>query len=539
MISALLLAAGLWPAHAFADPMGDASAPHGMVVTAQHLATDVGVAILKQGGNAVDAAVAVGYAQAVVNPCCGNIGGGGFMLLHLRGRGDVVINFRETAPKAATPGMYLDAAGNPVPNASLLGYKAVGVPGTVLGLDHALREYGHLPRATVLAPAIRLARDGFVLTKGDADILAAQSAHFRDDPQLAEIFLRPDGTPLQAGDQLVQKALAHTLAAIAKVGPDYFYRGPVARAATEAAAAHGGIITGADFDGYKIVQVQPLRCSYRGYEFVSVPPPSSGGVSLCEMLNILEGYDIKALGFHSPAATRLMVEAMRYAYADRNDSLGDPAFVDNPVDHLLSKDYAGTIRARIDAGVAPPRVGLVSAEKPETTQNGSFGALVMAPDTGVLLNDEMDDFTAKPGVANQFGLVQGASNAIAPGKRPLSSMSPTIVLKDGKPVLVLGSPGGSRIITATLEAAINIIDYGMTPQAAVDAPRIHFQGLPDRVFLEPGALPADARAALEAKGYRFEEQAPWCAVELIEADSGRSLIGANDGRRPAGAASGY
>jgi gamma-glutamyltranspeptidase/glutathione hydrolase len=525
-----------------------------MIVTAQHEASDVGVAILKAGGNAVDAAVAVGYAEAVVNPCCGNIGGGGFMLLHLRRRGDVVINFREIAPAGAVADMYLDPAGKPVPGGSLFGYKAVGVPGTVLGLDGALRKYGRLTRAQVMGPAIRLARDGFILTKGDTDILDAQAERFGRDPALAKIFLRADGTPLKAGDRVVQEDLANTLERIAEAGPDYFYHGPVAAAVSDASAAGGGIITRADFADYRASEDRPLQCRYRGYTFLSVPPPSSGGVTLCEILNILEGYDLKSLGFHTAAATRAMVEAMRYAYADRNDSLGDPAFVNNPIAHLLSKGYAASIRAQIDAG-APARLQTaVLREKPETTHysvvdkdgnaasvtytlNGSFGALVMAPGTGVLLNDEMDDFTVKTGVANQFGLVQGSNNAIAPGKRPLSSMSPTIVLKDGKPFLVLGSPGGARIITATLEAAINVIDYEMEPQAAVDAPRIHYQGAPDRIFVEPGALSIEARKTLEDSGYHFEEQPPWCGVELIQA--GATLRGANDYRRPAGSVAGY
>lgn len=543
----VLAALALFPAAGFA-------ATRGMVVSAQHEASDVGVAILRQGGNAVDAAVAVGYAEAVVNPCCGNIGGGGFMVLHLRRRGDVVINFRETAPAGASADMYLDGAGNPVPGGSLFGYKAAGVPGTVLGLDSALREYGRLSRRQVMAPAIRLARRGFILTKGDTDILDAQAQRFARDPELARIFLRTDKMPLRPGDRLVQKDLADTLERIADGGPDYFYRGPVAARIAAASASGGGVITGADFAAYRAVEDSPLQCSYRGYTFLSVPPPSSGGVTLCEILNILEGYDLRAMGFHSAAATRVMVEAMRYAYADRNYALGDPAFVNNPVAHLLSKDYAAAIRAKIDAG-APPRLQTaVLHEKPETTHysvvdrdgnaasvtytlNGSFGAVVMAPGTGVLLNDEMDDFTVKPGVANQFGLVQGSNNAIAPGKRPLSSMSPAIVLKDGKPFLVLGSPGGSRIITATLEAAINVIDYGMAPQAAVDAPRIHYQGAPDRIFVEAGAVSPETRKTLETSGYKLEEQAPWCAVELIAL--GKSISGANDYRRPAGSAAAY
>jgi gamma-glutamyltranspeptidase/glutathione hydrolase len=436
-----------------------------------------------------------------------------------------------------------------------LGYKAVGVPGTVLGLDQALKAYGRLTRAQVMAPAIRLAREGFILTQGDVDILAPQTAQFSKDPELAKIFLRRDGTSLQVGDRLVQTDLANSLAGIAAEGPDYFYRGAVAKAVDEASAAHGGVIKAADFARYRSAEHAPIRCTYRGYVFVSAPPPSSGGTALCETLNILEGYDLKRLGFHSAESARLMVEAMRYAYADRNDALGDPDFVENPVRKLLSKRYAAGIRTRIAAG----RGSLerqARSEKPETTHysivdgegnaasvtytlNGSFGALVMAPGTGILLNDEMDDFTVKPGVANQFGLVQGAKNAIAPGKRPLSSMSPTIVLKNGKPFLVLGSPGGSRIITATLEAAINVIDYGMDPQSAVDAPRIHYQGAPDKVFVEAGALAPEAVSALGQQGYTVEQQAPWCAVELIALDRQGRAVGANDKRRPAGSAAGY
>lgn len=534
----------------------DETAPrHGMVVSAQHVASDVGLRILKEGGNAVDAAVAVGYAQAVVNPCCGNIGGGGFMLLHLAGRPDAVINFRETAPLRATANMYEDSSGALIPNASLVGFKAVAVPGTVAGLDYALRKYGRLSRRQVLEPAIRLAQNGFVLTAGDADILSAQASQFRANPQLARIFLRPDGSPLRAGDRLKQTDLAKTLGGIASRGPDYFYRGPTAKAIVGASNAGGGILALADLANYRPEELQPLRCTYRGYDVVSVPPPSSGGVSLCEILNILDGYDLKALGFHSAAATRVLIEAMRQAYADRNDSLGDPNFVTNPVSHLISQEYAAAIRKNIDQGTKSLVDHDRQYEKPQTTHysiidrdgnaasvtytlNGFFGALVMPSGTGVLLNDEMDDFTTKLGAANQFGLVQGANNAIAPGKRPLSSMSPTIILKNGKPVLVLGSPGGSRIITAVLETVIDIVDYGLTPQAAVDSPRLHFQGQPNTVFLEKGALSDEVRTALEGQGYHFEEQPPWCAVELIRAE-GDTLIGANDYRRPAGSAAGY
>lgn len=530
------------------------AAPRAMVVTAQHLATDAGLEILKADGNAVDAAVAVGYAEAVVNPCCGNIGGGGFMLLRLKGR-DIFLDFRETAPAAATAHTYLDADGKPLADASLFGWRAVGVPGTVRGLDRALQKYGRLSRAQVMAPAIRLAREGFVLTPGDIEILQAQTTKFRSDPLLARIFLRPDGEPYRPGDRLVQEDLAKTLEGIAIHGPDYFYKGPAAKAIAIASASQGGLLKAADLAGYYAREIAPVRCTYRGYLFVSAPPPSSGGAALCEILNILEGYDLRALGRDTPEASRILIEAMRHAYADRNDSLGDPAFVRNPLTRLLSKNYAADIRRKIAAGRSSV-TAQASRERPETTHyfildadgnaasvtytlNGSFGALVMAPGTGVLLNDEMDDFTIKPGVPNQFGLVQGAKNAVAPGKRPLSSMSPTIVLKDGKPFLVLGSPGGARIITATLLAAINVIDHGLSPQQAVDAPRIHYQGAPDRVFVEADALSAETRRELQRQGYILEEQAPWCAVELIQIAADGTPAGANDRRRPAGSASGY
>ncbi|MEI9982000.1 MAG: gamma-glutamyltransferase [Aliidongia sp.] len=575
MVAGLLLGVGC-AAQAASPPATEGR--HGMVVTSQRLASEIGVEILRRGGNAVDAAVAVGYAEAVVNPCCGNIGGGGFMVLHLADGRDIFVNFRETAPAAASEAMYLDAAGNPVKGASLYGWKAAGVPGTVLGLDTALKEYGTLPREAVMAPAIKLAREGFVLTRPDTDILDAQVERFRQDPVVARIFLRPDGSPLQLGDTLVQKDLAATLEAIAKTGPDAFYKGAIPKAVEAASKAGGGLLTAADFAGYKITEGKPLSCSYRGYQFLSAPPPSSGGVTLCEILNILEGYDMRALGFHSAAAVHVMVEAMRHAYFDRNTDLGDPAFVQNPLDRLLSKDYAAAIRAQIlpdKAGSSKDLVaGAPAREKPETTHysivdkagnaasvtytvNGIFGSVVIAPGTGFFLNDEMDDFTVKPGTPNLFGLVQGQTNAIAPGKRPLSSMSPTIVTKDGRLFLVLGSPGGSRIITITLETALNVIDYGMAPQEAVDAPRIHHQWLPDSVSYESLGLSPDTLKLLDGMGYKMVEQTGWGAAELIEIgpdasaggaessgnDAARSgkvrpgwIYGATDDRRPAGAA---
>ena len=577
---AAALLTGIGPADAASRPAVEAT--NGMVVTSQHLASQVGVDILKMGGNAVDAAVAVGYAQAVVNPCCGNIGGGGFMTIHLANGRDTFINFRETAPGAARANMYLDANGNVKKGASLYGYGAAGVPGTVMGLDLAQREYGRLTRAQVMAPAIRLAREGFVLTRADTDILDTTVKRFKDDPEAARIFLRKDGTALQPGDRLVQKDLADTLEAIAKHGPDAFYKGRIPQTIEAASRRGGGLLTAADFANYRATESLPLTCNYRGYVFTSAPPPSSGGTTLCEILNTLEGYDLKGLGWHSAATIHYMTEAMRRAYADRNSLLGDPVFVDNPLDKLLSKSYAQKLRVSIAENEATPSKSLMPGsmlpEKPETTHysivdragnavsttytvNGRFGAVVIAPGTGFFLNDEMDDFTVKVGAQNLFGLVQGPNNAIAPGKRPLSSMAPTIVTKDGKVFLVVGSPGGSRIITTTLETAINIIDFGMAPQEAVDAPRVHHQWLPDEVYYEPFGISPDTLKLLTAMGHKMVEQTPWGATELIEvglpglaadpssnsgndsAVSGKVRVGyfygANDERRPAGEALGY
>lgn len=576
-LTALLVSAAV---HAVSIPAMEAK--NGMVVTSQHLASQVGVDILKMGGNAIDAAVAVGYAQAVVNPCCGNIGGGGFMTIHLADGKDTFINFRETAPAAASANMYLDAEGKVKKDASLYGYLAAGVPGTVLGLETAREKYGKLTRAQVMTPAIKLAQEGFILTRGDTDILDTTVKRFKQDPESARIFLRPDGSALQPGDRLVQTDLAATLQAIADKGPDAFYHGKLPQIIEDAAKKGGGILTAADFANYRVTETQPITCNYRGYQFISSPPPSSGGITMCETLNILEGYDLKSMGFNSAQAIHVMTEAMRHAYMDRNTYLGDPEFVKNPVDRLLSKAYAAEIRKKIDDTRATPseqvKPGMEPHEKPETTHysivdnqgnavsttytvNGRFGAVVIAPGTGFFLNDEMDDFTVKVGEKNLYGLVQGERNAIAPGKRPLSSMSPSLVTKDGKIFLVLGSPGGSRIISITLQSALNILDFGMPPQEAVDAPRIHHQWLPDEVYYEQRGLSADTLALLKERGYKMVEQTPWGATELImvglagvegviPANSGNDsavsgkvregyLYGANDSRRPAGAAIGY
>ncbi|MET4877742.1 gamma-glutamyltransferase [Morganella morganii] len=576
LLLSLLLSPQLYAA---SEPAAEAR--NGMVVSSQHLASQAGADILKAGGNAVDAAVAVGYAQAVVNPCCGNIGGGGFMTLHLADGKNIFINFRETAPASASADMYLDKDGNLIKDASLYGYLAAGVPGTVKGLDYALEKYGTMKREQVMAPAIKLARDGFILTRADTDVLDTTTERFKQDPEAARIFLKPDGSAFQPGDRLIQTDLANTLERIAKEGPPAFYEGEIPQIVEKASQAGGGKLTAKDFADYTISEVAPVTCTYRGYEFISAPPPSSGGVTICQTLNILEGYDLKAMGFNSADYIHTLTEAMRHSYMDRNTFLGDPAFVKNPTEKLTSKAYAEELRKEIIPGKATPSAqvqpGTGPHEKPETTHysvvdnkgnavsttytiNGRFGAVVIPPGTGFFLNDEMDDFTTKIGEKNMYGLVQGERNAIAPGKRPLSSMSPTIITKDGKIFLVLGSPGGSRIISITLQTALNIIDHGMAPQEAVNAPRIHHQWLPDEVYYEQHGVSKDSLNLLDKMGYKMVEQTPWGAAELImvglpgaagvSADSSGNdaavsgkvregyLYGANDVRRPAGEAAG-
>jgi gamma-glutamyltranspeptidase / glutathione hydrolase len=544
----------------------------GMVVTGQHLASEVGAAILRRGGNAIDAAVAVGYALAVTHPCCGNLGGGGFMTIHLANGTDTFINFRERAPLAATADMFLDGHGNPVGKKSRDGYLAVGVPGSVLGLETARREYGTLPRTLLIAPAIRLADEGFTLTQGDVDVLVERTGAFRKQANVSAVFLN-NGKALRPGNRLVQKDLANSLRAISVGGSNAFYRGPIADAVVAASTANGGVLTKDDFFAYTVTELMPVICVYRGYTIVSAPPPSSGGVTLCEMLRVLEAYPLKALGFHSSGSVHLMTEAMRYAYRDRNAFLGDPAFVTNPVDRLLSDEHVQAIRAQIRpdrAGVSKSLgASLGPAENPNTTHysvvdragnavsvtytiNDSFGAKVVAGATGFFLNNEMDDFTAKPGAPNLYGLVQGKANAIAPGKRPLSSMTPTIVLKDGKPLLIVGSSGGARIITTVLEVIVNVIDHGLTLQEAVDAPRIHHQWLPDTLASEALALSADTAARLTRMGYHLVPLEPWGAGNAVEAIGIAPVIpalaaalhfprpaifyGAADSRAPAGSA---
>ncbi|QPF72943.1 gamma-glutamyltransferase [Roseateles sp. DAIF2] len=555
------------PAHAAS--IAPAAAENGMVVTAQHLATRVGVDVLKDGGNAVDAAVAVGYALAVVYPAAGNLGGGGFMTIQLADGRKTFLDFREKAPLATTANMYLDKEGNVVKGLSTRGHLAVGVPGSVSGLEFAREKYGTMKRPTLLAPAIALADKGFALDQGDIDMFRTATEDFRKDPASAAIFLKKDGAPFEVGDKLVQKDLARTLKAVSDQGPAGFYKGKVAAALVKSSQAGGGIITQADLDQYATRELAPIECDYRGYRVVSAPPPSSGGVIICEMLNILEGYPLKDWGYRSAQAVHHQIEAMRHAYVDRNSYLGDPDFVKNPIARLTDKAYAAQIRAVIDpnkAGVSKDiKPGVAPHEGSNTTHysiadrwgnavsvtytlNDWFGAKVTAADTGVLLNNEMDDFTVKIGVPNIYGLVQGEANSIAPGKRPLSSMSPTIVSKDGQPVMVVGTPGGSRIITAVLHTILNVVDYGMNVQEAVDAPRFHQQWLPDLTNVETFAISPDTRALLEAKGHKLGAPQPanHMAAILIGAPAlagkpvGKNrFYGANDPRRNSGLALGY
>lgn len=547
------------------------AAEHGMVVTAQRLASEVGVEVLRSGGNAVDAAVAVGYALAVTYPTAGNLGGGGFMTLRMKDGTTRFLDFRERAPGRATKDMYLDDKGEPVPGLSTDGYLAVGVPGSVAGFELAREKYGTKDRAALIAPAIHLAREGFELSAGDVASFADGNADLAKDPAAAAIFLRNGTEPYRAGERLVQSDLAGVLESIAERGPDGFYRGAAADSIARASAEHGGILEKADFEAYRVRELEPVRCDYRGYEIISSPPPSSGGVVICEILNILEAYPLGFTGYGSAETVHLMAEAMRQAFVDRNSALGDPDFVKNPTETLLSQTYADTVRARID----PNRAGVSADMKPvgteshETTHysiidkdgnavavtytlNGAFGARVVAPGTGVLLNNEMDDFTQKPGVPNLYGLVQGEANAIAPGKTPLSSMSPTIVTENGETVMVIGSPGGSRIITIVAGAIMNVVDHGMTIQEAVDAPRIHHQWQPDRITIEPRALSPDTIRLLAAKGHKVAEDPNWPvwgeaagilvggpSLKARDPQAPQRFFGAIDARAGAGAAIGY
>jgi len=538
------------------------TATHGMVVSAQHLATLVGVDILKQGGNAVDAAVAVGYALAVVHPCCGNIGGGGFMLVHLANGKNVFLDFREKAPLKATPTMYQDAQGNVIPGKSTNTYLGVGVPGTVMGLDTALKKYGTMPLDKVMAPAIKLASEGYVLEQGDVNILNQRVKDFAKYPNVAAIFLK-QGKPYDVGERLRQPQLAKTLELISKDGTDAFYKGPVAKAVVAGSDANGGILSLKDFADYTAQWETPITCAYHGYTYVAAPPPSSGGTTICQILQILEPYPLAKWGFGSVNSAHYIIEAERRAYADRNTYLGDPAFVHNPIDKLLAPHHVAALRSTILPDKATPsseiKGSLGPTEGTNTTHysvvdsrgdavsvtftiNYLFGNGQIAGDSGFFLNNEMDDFTSKPGVPNSFGLVQGKANQIEPGKRPLSSMSPSIVLRgpEKKLYMVTGSPGGSTIITTVLQSFLNVEEFGMNIQQSVDAPRMHMQWLPDVVMIEPGLFKPEVQKQLETMGYTFKEVRSWGADEaiLVNPETG-TLEGANDRRRPAGLAAGY
>lgn len=545
-----------------------AAAEKGMVVSAQHLATEVGVDILKHGGSAIDAAVAVGYALAVVYPAAGNLGGGGFMTIWFADGRKTFLDFREKAPRAARRDMYLDKDGNVIKGLSTTGWLAVGVPGTVSGLEYAREKYGTMTLKSLIEPAIKLAEDGFTLEQGDVDKLASETENLRRFPATAEIFLNK-GQPFAAGQRLLQPDLAGTLRLIGQQGADGFYKGKTGAAIVAASRAGGGIIEQEDLDRYTTRELAPIECDYRLYHVISAPPPSSGGVAVCEMLNILEGYPLRELGWGSAQALHYEIEAMRHAFADRSSLLGDPDFVGNPSQKLIDKSYAAKIRDAIKpdrAGISTDiRQGVAPHEGSNTTHfsiiddagnavsmtvtlNDWFGAKVVASGTGVLMNDEMDDFTPNPGAANSYGVVQTDANAIVPGKAPRSSMTPTIMTRDGKPVLILGTPGGSRILTTVLQTILDVVDFQMNIQEAVDVPRIHHQWLPDVTNMERYALSPDTRKVLESMGHRFENSEPanHVAAILVGAPSlgGKAVgqnrfYGANDPRGGTGLALGY
>ncbi|HEX8814205.1 MAG TPA: gamma-glutamyltransferase [Terriglobales bacterium] len=550
-------------------------AQHAIVVSHNDVASQAGVDMLKAGGNAVDAAVATGFALAVVHPQAGNLGGGGFMLIRMADGQTHFLDYRETAPAAAIANMYLDASGNVVPNASIVGYKAIAVPGSVAGLAYAEKKYGKLTLSQVMQPAIKLAREGFVLSWTDADDL--KDVYLAKFPESHRIFQR-DGNYYAQGDVLKQPDLARTLERIAQ-NPDDFYHGALAQKLAAALAKSGGLITTKDLANYEVKEREPVRGTYRGYDIITAPPPSSGGIILIETLNILEGYALAPLGERSSESIHLTVEAFRRAFFDRAEFMGDPDFTKIPVAQLIDKKYAAAWRNSIDPDRASASKDLKrpaifmeleqyaenhpqpltvadghhtthysvidadgNAVSTTTTLNDDFGSRVTAEGLGFLLNDEMDDFSSKPGAPNLFGLIQGAANAVGPGKRPLSSMTPTIVLKDGKPFLILGTPGGSRIPTTVANTLMGVIDYGMNIQESVNAPRFHNQWLPDVINVEEWFSPDTVRA-LEQKGHKIKvgegDDAYWSDGECIAIDlkTGERL-GASDVRHN-GKAVGY
>jgi gamma-glutamyltranspeptidase/glutathione hydrolase len=527
-----------------------------MVVAQEPLAADVGVEVLRSGGNAVDAAVAVAFSLAVTHPFAGNLGGGGFLLARFADGRTTFIDFREAAPKGAFHDMYLDAAGKPTED-SRIGWRAAGVPGTVRGLEMAHSKYGSKPWADLLRPAIEQASRGVVLSYAEARSMCADKKLLERFPESKRIFLKGGGC-YEAGETFVQPELAATLERIAAQGAKGFYEGETARILAEESKKGGGLITLGDLSSYKAVERTPVTGRYKGYEILTAPPPSSGGVALLEMMGMLEGTGYEKTGAGSAASIHWLAEVMRRAYADRAQYMGDPDFVKVPVRALLNRDYLARLRASIDPQRATPssevRAGDITAsESGETTHfnivdaqgnavaltytlNGGFGNGVTVPRLGFLLNNEMDDFAAKPGVPNMFGLIQGEANSVQPGKRPLSSMTPTIVLRGGQLYMVVGAPGGARIINGVLQVILNVVDFGMTVQEAVDQPRLHHQWVPDTLYLEKGFSP-DTRSLVEQMGYKLANTASVASVEAILIDGGW-LQGAQNGRS-AGKATGY
>lgn len=516
---------------------------HGVVASRSPIASEVGAEVLRKGGNAVDAAVAVGFALAVTHPAAGNIGGGGFMVIRMAD-GELAANdHREMAPGAAFREMYQDDEGNVTPGLSTASHLAVGVPGTVDGLLDILAKYGSMERREVMQPAVRLARDGFPMPRDIARAIAGRQPEFAPYPGSVAAFSKEDGQPYAAGELFRQPDLAASLERIQERGRAGFYEGETADLIVAEMRRGGGLITHEDLANYHSVWREPVLGTYRGFDIISMPPPSSGGVLLVQMLNMLEPYDLGALGFGSAAAMHHVIEAERRAYADRAEYLGDPDFVAVPVARLIAKDYArqrfadfdpakANRSAEIGAGAAPPpespdttHVSIIdkdgNAVAYTTTLNLSFGSKIVAQGSGILLNNEMDDFVAKAGVPNAFGLVGGAANAIAPGKRMLSSMTPTLVVKDGRIHLVAGSPGGSTIITTTLQVVLNVIDHGMDLSDAVGRPRFHHQWLPDQVLYEPLGFSPDTLARLRTMGHE----------NLVPYNYGRGIGDANSAMR--------
>ncbi|GKX63728.1 Gamma-glutamyltranspeptidase precursor [Pragia fontium] len=535
-------------------------AKNGMVSSVNSTATRAGVEVLKKGGNAVDAAVAIGYVLAVAHPQAGNIGGGGFMLLRTKEGKTTAIDFREMAPSKATRDMFLDEKGDADAKKSLTSHLASGVPGTVAGFALANKEYGSMPMAELIKPAIRLARDGFPVNEALADDLDVYGREvLLNNPTSRAIFFKPDGTPWKKGETLVQTNLAHSLSLIAKEGPDAFYKGKIADEIVAEMSQHGGLISKEDMANYKAVERTPVSGTYKGYEIFSMPPPSSGGIHIVQIMNILENFDLKSMGQNSADAIHVMSEAMKYAYADRSEYLGDPDFIKVPVKALTSKAYAKQLASQIVMDKANPSANikpgkLAPYESDQTTHfsvvdsqgnavavtytlNTNFGSGIVAGKSGILLNNQMDDFSAKPGVPNVYGLIGGEANAVQAGKRPLSSMSPTIVTKDGKVVLVTGSPGGSRIITTVLQIVLNTIEFNMNIAEATNAPRIHHQWLPEEIRIEKG-ISTDTINLLEKKGHKVSVKPTMGSTQSIVVTP-EGLFGAADPRSKDDLAAGY